>query len=37
VTRCVKHYRAIATRYETLEATYHALITLAAILLWMPV
>lgn len=31
----LKHYRAIATRYEKLETTYHALITIAAILFWL--
>ena len=30
----LKHHRAIATRYEKLEKTYHAQLTLAAILLW---
>ncbi len=29
--------RAIATRYEKLEASFHALLTFAAILLWLPV
>ncbi len=33
----LKQNRAIATRYEKLEETYHAFITLAAILLWLPV
>lgn len=33
----LKHYRALATRYEKLEATYHALLTIAVILLWLPV
>ncbi len=33
----LKRHRAIATRYEKLEETYHALLTLAAILLWLPV
>jgi len=32
-----KQYRAIATRYEKLEATFHALLTIAAILRWIPV
>lgn len=32
----LKQHRAIATRYEKLEETYHALLTLAAILLWLP-
>lgn len=31
----LKHYRAIATRYEKLESTYHALITIAVILFWL--
>lgn len=31
----LKQHRAIATRYEKLEETYHALITLAAILCWL--
>lgn len=31
----LKQYRAIATRYEKLEVTYHALLTIAAILLWL--
>jgi len=33
----LKQYRAIATRYEKLAETYHALITIAAIQLWLPV
>jgi transposase len=33
----LKQNRAIATRYEKLEETYHALLTLAAIKLWLPV
>ncbi len=33
----LKQHRAIATRYEKLEETYHALLTLAAIRLWLPV
>jgi transposase len=33
----LKHYRALATRYEKLEVTYHALLTIAAILHWLPV
>ena len=33
----LKQHRAIATRYEKLEETFHALLTLAAILLWLPV
>ena len=35
--RRLKHHPAIATRYEKLEETFHALLTLAAILLWLPV
>jgi|SRR5215210_917228 len=31
----LKQHRAIATRYEKLEVTYHALLTLACILLWL--
>ena len=31
----LKQHRAIATRYEKLQETYHALVTLAAILLWL--
>lgn len=30
-------YRVIATRYEKLEETFHALITIAAITFWLPV
>lgn len=30
----LKQHRAIATRYEKLKDTYHALLTIAAILLW---
>ena len=33
----LKQFRAIATRYEKLAETFHALITLAAIRLWLPV
>jgi transposase len=33
----LKQHRAIATRYEKLEETFHALLTLAAIRLWLPV
>jgi transposase len=33
----LKQQRAVATRYEKLEETFHALITLAAIRLWLPV
>lgn len=32
-----KQYRAIATRYEKLEESFHALLTIAAILQWIPV
>lgn len=31
----LKQHRAIATRYEKLEESFHALVTLAAILLWL--
>lgn len=31
----LKQYRAIATRYDKLAATYHATITIAAIILWL--
>ena len=31
----LKQHRAIATRYEKLAETYHALLTIAAILLWL--
>lgn len=31
----LKQHRAIATRYEKLEVTFHALLTLACILLWL--
>jgi transposase len=31
----LKQYRAIATRYEKLEVSYHALLTIACILLWL--
>lgn len=31
----LKQYRAIATRYDKLAATYHTTITIAAILLWL--
>lgn len=40
VERCInrlKQYRAIATRYEKLEETFHALLTIAAILCWIPI
>lgn len=31
----LKQHRAIATRYEKLEVTYHTLLTIAAILCWL--
>ena len=31
----LKQHRAIATRYEKLAITYHALVTIACILLWL--
>jgi transposase len=31
----LKQYRAIATRYEKLTVTYHALLLIAAILMWL--
>lgn len=31
----LKQHRAIATRYEKLEVTYHALLIIACILLWL--
>ena len=31
----LKQHRAIATRYEKLEETYRALLTIACILLWL--
>jgi transposase len=31
----LKQHRAIATRYDKLEVSYHALLTLACILLWL--
>ena len=31
----LKQHRAIATRYEKLQETYHALLTIASILLWL--
>ena len=34
INRLTQH-RAIATRYEKLKETYHALLTIAAILLWL--
>lgn len=30
----LKGYRAIATRYDKLASSYHAMVTIAAILLW---
>jgi transposase len=33
--RRLKRHRAIATRYEKLEEAYHALLTIACILLWL--
>jgi transposase len=30
----LKQHRALATRYEKLEVTYHALLTIACLLLW---
>jgi transposase len=38
VERCInwlKRFRAIATRYDKLQASFHALITLACILRWL--
>jgi transposase len=31
----LKQHRAVATRYDKLQETYHALLTLATILLWL--
>jgi transposase len=31
----LKQHRALATRYDKLEVTYHAMLTIAAILLWL--
>jgi transposase len=31
----LKQHRAIATRYEKLAVSYHALLTIACILLWL--
>jgi len=31
----LKQHRAIATRYEKLEITFHALLTIACILFWL--
>ena len=36
-TNRLKQHRAIATRYEKLQETYHALLTIACILLWLPI
>jgi transposase len=39
VERCVnrlKRCRGLATRYEKTAAAYHALVTLAALTLWLP-
>jgi transposase len=33
----LKQFRALATRYDKLEETFHAFVTIAAILLWLPV
>jgi transposase len=33
----LKQFRAVATRYDKLEETYHAQLTCAAIRLWLPV
>ena len=35
--RRLKGYRAIATRYDKLAAMFHATLTVAVILLWVPV
>ena len=32
---CLKQHRAIATRYDKLQETYHALLTIACILRWL--
>ena len=32
----LKQYRRVATRYEKTAAAYHALVTLAALVLWLP-
>ena len=31
----LKQYRAIATRYEKLAVTYHTLLVIAAIIMWL--
>jgi transposase len=31
-----KQYRAVATRYDKLAASYHSWLVLAALLLWLP-
>ncbi len=39
VERCVgrlKQFRALATRYDKTAAAFHALVTLAALMLWLP-
>jgi len=39
VERCVgrlKQFRALATRYDKTVAAFHALVTLAALMLWLP-
>jgi transposase len=39
VERCVnrlKHFRAVATRYDKLVASYRAWVVLAALLMWLP-
>ena len=39
VERCVnrlKQFRALATRYDKTAAAYHGLLTLAALVLWLP-
>jgi transposase len=38
VERCInrlKHFRRVATRYEKLAVNYRAMLTLAAIMLWL--
>ena len=32
----LKQHRAIATRYDKLAVSYHSLLVLAALLLWLP-
>lgn len=39
VERCVnrlKHYRAIATRYEKRAVNYRAMVVIASLMLWLP-